>query len=84
LIDEGWDSSVVDVKYFRGAGSCWPLFGGCKSQRLSVSKQELQHFNMERFNLKMLNDVEVKEQYEYGLENSREIMDTSVTESRSV
>jgi len=32
-------------------------------QRLSVSKQVAQQFDMERFKLKMLNDVEIKEQH---------------------
>jgi hypothetical protein len=32
--------------------------------RLSVSKQAAQKFYVERFNLKKLNDLEVKEQYQ--------------------
>jgi hypothetical protein len=32
-------------------------------ERLAVNKQRSQRFNMERFNLKKLNDVEGKEQF---------------------
>jgi hypothetical protein len=33
-------------------------------KRLSVSKQEARKFDMDRFDLKKLNDVEVTEQYQ--------------------
>jgi hypothetical protein len=38
-------------------------------QRLSVSKRAAQKFDIERFNLKKLNDVEVKEQYQVRISN---------------
>jgi hypothetical protein len=38
-------------------------------ERLAVNKQRSQRFNMERFNLKKLNDVEGKEQYCVGVSN---------------
>jgi len=38
-------------------------------QKLSVSKRALQNFDMERFNLEKLNDVEVKERYEVKISN---------------
>jgi hypothetical protein len=38
-------------------------------QRLSVSKQPAQKFDMERFNLKKLNDDDVKEQYQVKISN---------------
>jgi hypothetical protein len=37
--------------------------------RLSVSKRAVQKFDVERFNLKTLNDVELKEQYEIKISN---------------
>jgi hypothetical protein len=38
-------------------------------EALSVSKRAAQKFHMERFNLKKLNDVEVKEQYQSRISN---------------
>jgi hypothetical protein len=38
-------------------------------QRLSVSKRAAQNFDMERLNLKELNNVEVKEQYQVKIAN---------------
>jgi hypothetical protein len=40
-----------------------------KLERLSVSKQTVQTFDMERFKLKKLNDVEVKEQDQVKISN---------------
>jgi hypothetical protein len=37
--------------------------------KLSVSKQAVKKFDMERFNLKELNDVEVKEHYQVKISN---------------
>jgi hypothetical protein len=38
-------------------------------ERISVSKQERQKFDLERFDLKNLDDVEVKEQYQVEIAN---------------
>jgi hypothetical protein len=38
-------------------------------ERLSVNKRSAQKLHMERFNLKKLNDVEVKEQYKVKISN---------------
>jgi len=38
-------------------------------QRLSVSKRARQNFRIERFNLKKLNDMEVKDQYQVKISN---------------
>jgi hypothetical protein len=38
-------------------------------ERLAVNKQRSQRFNMERFNLKKLNDVEGKEQFRVEVSN---------------
>jgi hypothetical protein len=50
-------------------------------ERLAVNKQISQRFNMERFNLKMLNDVEGKEQFRVEVSNrfaALEDLDTEV------
>jgi len=38
-------------------------------ERLPVSKQAKQNFETERYNIKKLNDVEVKEQYKVRISN---------------
>jgi hypothetical protein len=58
-------SNVFDVRSDRAA-DCDPdhsLVVAKVRERLAVNKQRSQRFNMERFNLKKLNDVEGKEQY---------------------
>jgi hypothetical protein len=40
-------------------------------ERLAVSKQTMQKFDMERFNLKKLDEVEGKEQYRVEISNKR-------------
>jgi hypothetical protein len=61
FVDERRHSNTVGVRSFRGAGRDT---GGCKSQRLSVSKRAAQTFYMERFTLRKLNSEKVKEQYQ--------------------
>jgi hypothetical protein len=39
-------------------------------ERISVSKRERQKFDLERFNLEKLDDVEVKEKYQVEISNS--------------
>jgi hypothetical protein len=38
-------------------------------ERISVSKQARQNFDLERFDLKKLNDIEVKEKYQVEISN---------------
>jgi hypothetical protein len=63
--------SVLDVQSFRVADCdtdhCLVVVkvGG----RLAVNKQRSQRFDMERFNLKKLNDVEGKEQFRVEVAN---------------
>jgi len=64
LIEERWDSNTVYVQSFRGADCDTDhyLVVAKVRQRLSVSKRAAQKFDMERCNLKKMNDVAVKEQ----------------------
>jgi hypothetical protein len=39
------------------------------TERLSVSKRAMQKFDMERFNFKNINNVEVEEQYQVKITN---------------
>jgi hypothetical protein len=38
-------------------------------ERISVSKQVIQKFNLERFDLRKLDDIEVKEKYQLEISN---------------
>jgi hypothetical protein len=63
LIDKRQHSRVVDIQCSRGADCDTDhyLMVAKVREKLSVSKRTAQNFGMERFNLKILNDVEVKE-----------------------
>jgi hypothetical protein len=63
LIDKRQHSNIVDVQLT----VIVTISSGYESYRLSVSKQAVQKFGVERFNLKKLNDVEVKVQYHVEL-----------------
>jgi hypothetical protein len=62
LVDRGRHSNVLDVRTFRAADcdSDHYLVVAKVRERLAVNKQRSHRFDMERFNLKKLNDVEGK------------------------
>jgi hypothetical protein len=62
MIDKRQHPYIVDVQSFRGADCVTVHFLVAVKvrQRLSVSKQTAQKFDMESFNLKKLNDVKVE------------------------
>jgi len=64
LIDRRWHSSVLDVQSFRGAdcGTDHCLVVAEVRERWAVSKQAAQKLYGERFNLRKLNELEVKKQ----------------------
>jgi len=65
LIDRRWHSSVLDVRSFRGADCDTDhyLVIAQVRERLAVGKQAAQRFDRQRFNLRKLNEPEVREQY---------------------
>ncbi|PNF35834.1 hypothetical protein B7P43_G09437 [Cryptotermes secundus] len=65
LTDRRWYSSLLDVRSFRAANcdADHYLVVAKVRERLAVSKQTTHGVHMERFNLKILNEVEGKEQY---------------------
>jgi hypothetical protein len=71
LIDRRRHSSILDVKFFRGADcdSDHYLVVAKVRERLAVSKRMAKKMDMERFNLKQLNEEEVKEQYQVTIKN---------------
>jgi len=66
LIKRRWHSSILDVRSFKGAdcdtGHC--LVVAKFRERLAVSKQKTQRFDGERMNLRKLNELKVRKQYQ--------------------
>jgi hypothetical protein len=65
------DRSALDIRSFRGAGcdtDHYLVVERCM-ERLRGSKQAAQEFDMQRFDLKMLNDVEVRGQHQVKISN---------------
>jgi hypothetical protein len=71
LIDRRRHSSIPDVRSFRGADcdSDHYLVVAKIRERLAVSKRPVNKMDMDRFNLKKLNEGEVKEQYQVTIKN---------------
>jgi len=71
LIDRRRHSSILDVQSFRGADCDTDhyLVVAKVRERLAVSKQAAQKFDGERFNLRKLNELEVKEKYQIEIKN---------------
>jgi hypothetical protein len=66
LIDRRRHSIILDVRSFRGADCDTDhyLVVAKIRERLAVSKRPVNKMDMDRFNLKKLNEGEVKEQYQ--------------------
>jgi hypothetical protein len=66
LVERKWHSSILHVRSFRRA-DCdtdhYPVVAKVR-KRLAVSKQAAQKFDVERFNLRKLNELEVRKQYQ--------------------
>jgi hypothetical protein len=63
LIDNRRHSNMLDVRSFRGTdcNTNHYLVVAKLRERISVSKRAIKNFELERFDLKKLDDVEVKE-----------------------
>ena len=61
-----WHSSILDIRKFRGADSDTDqhLMVEKVGERLAVSKQAAQKYDGEIFNLRKVNDLEVRKQYQ--------------------
>jgi len=71
LIDRRWHSSTLDVQSFRAA-DCETdhyLVVAEVRERLAVSQLAAQKFNVERFNLRKLTELEVKKQHQFKIPN---------------
>jgi hypothetical protein len=71
LIDKRRHSNILDVCSFRGADCDTEHYLVVEKlrERISVSKRARQNFDLERFNLKGRDDVEVKETYQVEISN---------------
>jgi hypothetical protein len=71
LIDKTRHSSILDVRSFRGADCDTDhyLVVAKVRERLAVSKRATKKVDTERFNVKKLNEGDVKEQYQVIIRN---------------
>ena len=71
LIDRRWHSSIIHVRSFRGAecDTDHYLVVAKVRERLAVIKQVTQNSDGGRFNLRKLNDLEVRKQYQIEITN---------------
>jgi hypothetical protein len=69
LIDRRRHSSILDVRSFRGADCDHYLVVAKVKERLAVSKQMVKKMDVERFNLKQLNEEEIKEKSQVTIKN---------------
>jgi hypothetical protein len=71
FIDKRQHSNILDVQSFGGADCDTDHYLVVEKlrERISVSKHARQKFDLERFDLKKLNDVEVKEKYKVEISN---------------
>jgi len=71
MMDRRQHSSILDVIFFRGANcdTNHYLVVAKFTERLAVSKQAAQKFDVERFNLRKLNEMDVRQQNQIEITN---------------
>jgi len=71
LIDRRWNSSVLHVRSFRrvDCDTDHYLVVAKVRERLAVGKQATQRFDRQRFNLRKLNELEVRKEYQIEITN---------------
>ena len=71
MIDRRWHSSILNARFVRGADCdsehCMVVVK--VRERLAVSNQETQKFEVVRFNLRKLNELDVWKQYQIKISN---------------
>ena len=78
MIDRRWQSSVLDVRRFRGAecDTDHYLVIAKVRESLAVVKQATERLDGHRFNMSKLNDLEVSKQYKIGITNRFAALET--------
>ena len=71
VIDRRWHSSILDVRSFRETNydTDHYLVVAELRERLAVNKRNAETFDGERFNLRKLNEPEVRKQYQTEIAN---------------
>ena len=71
LIDRRWHSSILNVRSFRGADcdTDHSVVVAKVRERMEVSRQSAQEFQVERFNLSKLSELEVRKHYQIKTSN---------------
>ena len=71
MTDRRWHSSILDVRSFRGADcdTSHYLEVAKVRERLAVNKQAIQKFDVERFNLRKLKELEIRKQNQIKISN---------------
>ena len=71
MVDRRWHSSILDVRNCRGADCDTDHYLAVAKfkERLAVSKQAAQKSNGRRFNLRELNELEARKQYQIEITN---------------
>ena len=71
MIDRRWHSVLLDVRSFRGADYDTDQYLVITKvrERLAMGKQASERYDRQRFNLRKLNQLEVRKQYEIEIKN---------------
>ena len=71
MIDRKWHSNILDIGSCKGAdyGTDHYLLVAKVGEKVAVSKQKAQKCDGERFNLRKLNELEVRIQYQIEITN---------------
>jgi len=78
IVDRRWHSSIFDVRSFRGldCNADHYLVVAKFMESLAISKETAQNFDVKRFNLRVLNELEVRKQFKLGSQTGLQLWRT--------